>query len=197
MATFRAYSFQRKRQTQDSSLNEFGVFEEEARAFAAAQTGQRVNLGHEKSNLAATQIQCKYRGWKARSDFLALKRQVVKIQAHVRGHQARKKYKRILWSVGVLDKVVLRWRRKGSGLRGFKSESVEQDDSDDDTFLTDFRKQKEAAFGEAVNRVKMMIQNPEARSQYRRMLEIYQKEKGAKLDEDLIIADDELMGLLA
>lgn len=195
-ATFRAYSFLKKREIQDSGLNEFGMLEEEARAFAAAQTSQRAYPGHEKSNLAATQIQCKYRGWKVRSDFLALKRQVVKIQAHVRGHQARKKYKKILWTVGVLDKVILRWRRKGSGLRGFKAEGVEEEDSDDDAYLKDFRRQKEAAFGEAVNRVKMMIQNPEARSQYRRMLEIYQKEKGARLDEDLIIPDDELMGLL-
>ncbi|KAL0289973.1 UNVERIFIED_CONTAM: Calmodulin-binding transcription activator 2 [Sesamum angustifolium] len=34
-------------------------------------------------------------------------------QAHVRGHQVRKNYRKIIWSVGILDKVILRWRRKG------------------------------------------------------------------------------------
>lgn len=195
-ATFRAYSFQRQREKEDAILNEFGMLEEGARAFAAAQPISRGYSALEKSNLAATQIQCKYRGWKVRNNFLSLKKHVVRIQAHVRGHQARKKYK-FLWTVGVLEKVILRWRRKGSGLRGYKAEGIEDEDSDDDAYLKDFRKQKEAAFGEAVGRVKQMIENPEARSQYRRMLEIYQKEKGAQLDEEFaIFDDDELMGLL-
>ncbi|KAI5061207.1 hypothetical protein GOP47_0023712 [Adiantum capillus-veneris] len=197
-ATFRAYSFQRKKEKEESVLDEYGMLEEEARAFAAAQSTSRGYLPLEKSNLAATQIQCKYRGWKVRSDFLSLKKHVVRIQAHVRGHQARKKYKKILWTVSVLDKVILRWRRKGSGLRGYKADGIEDEDSDYDTCLKDFRDKKEAAFGEAVGRVKQMIQNPEARSQYRRMLEMYQKEKGAQLDEEdlVIFDDDELMGLL-
>ncbi|MCO5612681.1 hypothetical protein L7F22_066950 [Adiantum nelumboides] len=196
-ATFRAYSFHKKNRKEGSVLDEFGMLKEEARAFAAAQSNSRRYSALEKSNLAATQIQCKYRGWKVRNDFLSLKKHVVRIQAHVRGHQARKKYKKILWTVSILDKVILRWRRRGSGLRGYKADGIQDEDSDDDAYLKDFRKQKEAAFGEAVGRVKQMIQNPEARTQYRRMLENYQKEKGAQLDDDLIIFDDdELMGLL-
>ncbi|KAH7423438.1 hypothetical protein KP509_12G055700 [Ceratopteris richardii] len=192
---FRALSFQRKQEKEDSGLNEFGIRDEEARAFAAAFSVSR-GYALEKSNLAATQIQCKFRGYRARNEFLSLKKHVVRIQAHVRGHQARKKYKKILWTVGVVEKAILRWRRKGSGLRGYKAEGIEDEDSDDDSFLKESRKQKEIAFSEAVGRVKKMIQNPEARNQYRRMLDINQKEKGAQMDDDLVIFDDELMSLL-
>jgi hypothetical protein len=38
-------------------------------------------------------------------------------QAHVRGHQVRKQYKRVVWSVGIVEKAILRWRRKRTGLR--------------------------------------------------------------------------------
>lgn len=85
-ATFRAFSFLRKKESQDFSLNEFGMLEDEATALAAAQLCQRAYPGHEKSTLAATQIQCKYRGWKVRGEFLALKRQVVKIQVIANAH---------------------------------------------------------------------------------------------------------------
>nr|CAD1824370.1 unnamed protein product [Ananas comosus var. bracteatus] len=73
-----------------------------------------------------------------RKDFLTLRKHVVKIQAHVRGHQVRKKYREILRAVSVIEKIVLRWRRRGSGLRGFemnpnrKMVEVEEDEEEED-----------------------------------------------------------------
>lgn len=101
-------------------------------------------------------------------------------QAHVRGYQVRKNYKVICWAVGVLDKVVLRWRRKGVGLRGFRSESDCIDDEEED-ILKVFRKQKvDVAIDEAVSRVLSMVDSPDARQQYRRMLEKYRQAKVSK-----------------
>lgn len=102
------------------------------------------------------------------------------LKALVRGHQARKKYKPIIWSVGILEKVILRWRRKGSGLRGFRSDVVQKVSDiesslpppleDDYDFLKEGRKQNEERMQKALARVKSMAQYPEARAQYRRLL---------------------------
>lgn len=102
------------------------------------------------------------------------------VKAHVRGHQARKKYKPIIWSVGILEKVILRWRRKGSGLRGFRPDAVIKGQSeqampqneDDYDFLKEGRKQTEERMQKALSRVKSMVQYPEARAQYRRLLNV-------------------------
>ncbi|KAI4336567.1 hypothetical protein L6164_015079 [Bauhinia variegata] len=146
---FRAHSFRRRR-------------ERESAANAAA----------------ALSIQKKYRGWKHRKDFLALRQKVVKIQAHVRGYQVRKHYKVICWAVGILDKVVLRWRRKGAGLRGFRQEMESVDENEDEDILKVFRKQKvDAEIENAVSRVLSMVDSPDARQQYHRMLEKYRQAK--------------------
>lgn len=96
----------------------------------------------------------------------------------MRGHQVRKNYKVICWAVSVLEKVVLRWRRRGIGLRGFRHESESIDESEDEDILNVFRKQKvNVAIDEAVSRVLSMVESPEARQQYRRMLEKYRQAK--------------------
>jgi hypothetical protein len=104
------------------------------------------------------------------------------LKAHVRGHQVRKKYKSFMWSVGILEKVVLRWRRKGRGLRGFRPDAVNKapnqpsndpvKEDDDYDFLKEGRKQSEEKFQKALSRVKSMVQYPEARAQYRRLLNV-------------------------
>lgn len=95
----------------------------------------------------------------------------------MRGYQVRKKYK-VIWAVGVLDKVILRWRRKGVGLRGFRPETESNDESDDEDILKVFRRQKvDATIDEAVSRVLSMVDSPTARNQYRRMLERYRQAK--------------------
>ena len=91
----------------------------------------------------------------------------------------RKNYRKITWSVGIVEKIILRWRRKGSGLRGFKQEALPQASSkdmsskeDDYDFLKEARKQTEERLQKALARVKSMVQYPEARDQYRRLLNV-------------------------
>lgn len=102
------------------------------------------------------------------------------VKAHVRGHQVRKQYKAITWSVGILEKVILRWRRKGTGLRGFRPDAVAKapnlqsvpSKDDDYDFLKKGRKQTEERLQKALTRVKSMVQYPEGRAQYRRLLNV-------------------------
>lgn len=110
-------------------------------------------------------------------------------QAHVRGYQVRKNYRKIIWSVGILEKVILRWRRKGSGLRGFRSDALVdrmQDGSEkeeDDDFFKQGRKQTEERLQKALARVKSMVQYPEARDQYRRLLNVVNEIQESKVSK--------------
>ncbi|OMO60505.1 IQ motif, EF-hand binding site [Corchorus capsularis] len=176
---FRAHSFRKRQQREGAalaSLDEYGISPDEIQGLS---TMSKLAFGNARDyNSAALSIQKKFRGWKGRKDFLALRQKVVKIQAYVRGYQVRKNYKVICWAVGVLDKVVLRWRRKGVGLRGFRSEPEPIDESEDEDILKVFRKQKvDVAVDEAVSRVLSMVDSPDARQQYRRMLEKYREAK--------------------
>lgn len=85
--------------------------------------------------------------------------------------------------MGIVEKAILRWRRKGSGLRGFRPEEplegrnnenqgVKDDDYD---FLKEGRKQNEARLEKALARVKSMVQYPEAIDQYRRLLNVVEE----------------------
>lgn len=96
----------------------------------------------------------------------------------------RKRYKPVVWSVGILEKAILRWRRKGQGLRGFRSDALNKASStqgtqvvqkkpseeDDYDYLKEGRKQTEERLQKALVRVKSMVQYPEGRAQYRRLL---------------------------
>ena len=53
----------------------------------------------------------------------------------MRAHQERKKYKELIRSVGVLEKVMLRWYRKGVGLRGFNSGAMPVDEEVEAVFF--------------------------------------------------------------
>ncbi|KAL6874359.1 hypothetical protein ACP4OV_013379 [Aristida adscensionis] len=183
---FRAFSFRKRQQKVARLRDEYGMTQEDIDELAAASRSYYQN--HASSgqfiDKAAVSIQKKYRGWKGRKTFLNMRRNAVKIQAHVRGHQVRKKYKTFVSTVSVLEKVILRWRRKGQGLRGFRAEQStmmqaeeEEDEDDDDDFDDDeavkvFRRQKvDESVKEAVSRVLSMVNSPDARMQYRRMLE--------------------------
>ncbi|CAN8236900.1 unnamed protein product [Cochlearia groenlandica] len=221
---FRMQSFQRKQRSACGDDEELAV------SFAACKTK---NTGHGEVfvHSAATHIQKKYRGWKKRKEFLLMRQRIVKIQAHVRGYHVRKKYRPIIWSVGVVEKIILRWRRKGSGLRGFKgntiakpvepepSASVQESPTipqeDDYDFLKEGRKQTEERLQKALTRVKSMVQYPEARDQYRRLLtvvegfreneassnsyvnnreeEVNKNEEDDLIDIDSLLNDDTLM----
>ncbi|XP_021607349.1 calmodulin-binding transcription activator 3 isoform X2 [Manihot esculenta] len=125
---------------------------------------------------AAARIQQKYRGWKGRKEFLKIRNRIVKIQAHVRGRQVRRQYKKVIWSVSIVEKAILRWRRKRSGLRGFRLEKLCGDviqgteKTDEYEFLRIGRKQKFAGVEKALARVKSMVRDPVARDQYMRLV---------------------------
>ncbi|KAG9445914.1 hypothetical protein H6P81_012042 [Aristolochia fimbriata] len=185
-AAFRAHSFRKRQERAALSIDEYSLSPDEISVLSKLRRVVR-GLPASKLNHAALSIQKNYRGWKGRKEFINLRQNVVKIQAHVRGHQVRKKYREFLWTVGVLEKVILRWRRRGMGLRGFKSEQEptegneeeeEDEEKEEDDILKVFRKQKvDTAIDEAVSRVLSMVKAPEARQQYRRMLERYRQAK--------------------
>ncbi|KAJ0082784.1 hypothetical protein Patl1_12396 [Pistacia atlantica] len=195
---FRVQSFQKK-QLKEYGEDAFGISDERALSLVAVKSHK---AGHhdEPVHAAAVRIQNKFRSWKGRKDFLTIRRQIVKIQAHVRGHQVRKNYKKIIWSVGIVEKIILRWRRKGSGLRGFKSEALTESSSmidtstkeDDYDFLKEGRKQKEERLQQALARVKSMVQYPEARDQYSRLLNVVneiQETKATALNNSEVSVD--------
>ncbi|XP_050205154.1 calmodulin-binding transcription activator 3 isoform X2 [Mercurialis annua] len=175
---FRVQSFQKK-QFKEIGGDKFGISNERALSLIGVKANKQ-GQNDEPVHAAAVRIQNKFRGWKGRKEFLIIRQRIVKIQAHVRGHQVRKNYRKIVWSVGIVEKVILRWRRKRSGLRGFKSEALTEGPSktdtmskeEDDDFFKEGRKQTEARSKIALARVKSMHQNPEARDQYRRLLNV-------------------------
>ncbi|XP_052151839.1 calmodulin-binding transcription activator 4 isoform X1 [Oryza glaberrima] len=187
---FRAFSFRKRQQKTARLKDEYGMTQEDIDELAAASRSYYQSLlpNGQFYDKAAVSIQKKFKGWKGRRHFLNMRRNAVKIQAHVRGHQVRKKYKTFVSTVSVLEKVILRWRRKGHGLRGFRAEQTamaeaEEDDKDDDDddFNDDeavkvFRRQKvDESVKEAMSRVLSMVDSPEARMQYRRMLEEFRQ----------------------
>lgn len=192
---FRMQSFDRK-QFIDHNIEEFGSSDERALSLVAARTSRLSKTGG-TAHSSAICIQKKFRGWKKRQEFLIIRQRIVKIQAHVRGHQVRKKHKGITWSVGILEKVILRWRRKGSGLRGFHPDAVVKGpDSeeempsveDDYDFLKEGRKQNEVRLQKALARVKSMVHYPEARAQYRRLLTVAEGIREPKQEDcDMIL----------
>ncbi|KAJ9549602.1 hypothetical protein OSB04_022145 [Centaurea solstitialis] len=176
---FRAHSFRRRQQKESAasgSEDEYGIFPSDIEGLSAA---SKLTFRNGHDHHAALSIQKKYRGWKGRKDFLTIRQKVVKIQAYVRGHQVRKSYKVICWAVGMVEKIILRWRRKGTGLRGYRQEplSVDEGEEDEDVVKA-FRKQKvDVAVGEAVARVLSMVDSKPAQQQYCRMLENHQQAK--------------------
>ncbi|KAF5737105.1 hypothetical protein HS088_TW14G01262 [Tripterygium wilfordii] len=103
--------------------------------------------------------------------------------AHIRGHQVRKQYKKVVWSVSIVEKAILRWRRKGAGLRGFRVERAigdvlpKSDKSDEYDFLRISRRQKFAGVEKALARVKSMVRSAEGRDQYMRLVTRFENMK--------------------
>nr|XP_025691697.1 calmodulin-binding transcription activator 4 isoform X4 [Arachis hypogaea] len=179
-SAFRSHSFRKRRAREAAAATAGGINAGSIGNIPELSAMSKLAFRNSRDhNSAALSIQKKFRGWKGRKDFLELRQKVVKIQAHVRGYQVRKHYK-VIWAVGILDKVVLRWRRKGAGLRGFRQEMETSalDESEDEDILKPFRKQMvDAEIKEAVSRVLSMVDSPDARQQYHRMLEKYRQAK--------------------
>jgi hypothetical protein len=97
------------------------------------------------------------------------------MQAAFRSFQQRKHYCKILWSVGVVEKAVLRWRLKRKGFRGLQLNTEEangdqnqQSDAEEEFFRTS-RKQAEERVERSVIRVQAMFRSKKAQEDYRRM----------------------------
>lgn len=185
-AAFREHSF-RERLRAIEEVDEYGLLPEENHVLAAAQKIQRAYRNHREQKIkesAALQIQNGYRVWKSRKDYLNLRQKVIKIQAYFRMHRARRHYHKIIWSVGILEKAILRWRQKRKGLQGFQAEiTVPTEEYGEDDFLKIGRKQAEEALDRSVVRVQAMVRSRLARQQYRQMLENF-KAKVVELDHD-------------
>lgn len=97
------------------------------------------------------------------------------MQAVFRGFQVRRQYCKILWSVGVLEKAVLRWRLKRKGFRGLHVDPIEaepcqkQESDEEEDFYQTSRKQAEDRIDRAVVRVQAMFRSKKAQEDYRRM----------------------------
>ncbi|KAG5116463.1 hypothetical protein JHK84_042576 [Glycine max] len=150
--------------------------EEEARQIVAAMRIQHAfrNYESKKKMTAAARIQHRFRTWKYRREFLNMRHQAIKIQAAFRGFQARKQYRKIIWSVGVLEKVILRWRLKRKGFRGLqvnpaREETQESDSIAEEDFFRTGRKQAEERIERSVIRVQAMFRSKKAQEEYRRM----------------------------
>ncbi|XAR49745.1 hypothetical protein NMG60_11033034 [Bertholletia excelsa] len=180
-SALRAYSFRQRQLTQSS--NDISEASLDLVTLGSLNRVHTVSHFEDYLHSAAIKIQQKYRGWKGRREFLKIRNRIVKIQAHVRGHQARKQYKRVVWSVGIVEKIILRWRRKGRGLRGFRSEKAEEnvqpesEKNDEYEFLRISRKQKFAGVEKALARVQSMVRHPDARDQYMRMVSKFESSK--------------------
>ncbi|KAM1086543.1 hypothetical protein ACFX2B_012039 [Malus domestica] len=156
---------------------QYSIPEAEARGIIAALKIQHAFRNYEtkKKIQAAARIQYRFRTWKMRQEFLSLRRQTIKIQAAFRGFQVRRQYRKVLWSVGVLEKAVLRWRLKRRGLRGLNvapaEVSVDQDQESDteEDFYRASRKQAEERVERSVIRVQAMFRSKKAQEEYTRM----------------------------
>ncbi|KAJ4722051.1 Calmodulin-binding transcription activator [Melia azedarach] len=179
---------------------QFSNPEDEAQNIIAAMKIQHAFRNYEtrRKIAAAARIQHRFRSWKVRKEFLNMRRQAIKIQAAFRGFQVRKQYRKILWSVGVLEKAILRWRLKRKGFRGLQVDPIaveavadqkQESDAEEDFYRTS-RKQAEERIERSVVRVQAMFRSKKAQEEYRRMKLAHNQ---AKLEYEGLIDPDAYM----
>lgn len=174
-----------------------GLTEEQIRAVLAvrriqkAYRGARSDREQKRKNIAAARIQQRYRGWKGRQKFLLIRNRIIRLQARVKGRIQRKQYQRMRWSIGILAKAVMRWRRKrigaghlenwDAGLHAQQQQlgsagscpvATGQVAAQDDLWEGPPRvpiAASEAALGVSLNQVQALVVSDEARAQYLRL----------------------------
>ncbi|TVU39074.1 hypothetical protein EJB05_12477 [Eragrostis curvula] len=160
--------------------------ETEAAAIVAAMRIQHAfrNYNRKKEMRAAARIQTHFRTWKIRRDFMNMRRQATKIQAVYRGHQVRRQYRKVIWSVGVVEKAILRWRKKRKGLRGIATgmavamtTDAEPASTAEEDYYQIGRQQAEDRFNRSVVRVQALFRSYRAQQEYRRMKVAHEEAK--------------------
>ncbi|KAG6428316.1 hypothetical protein SASPL_112567 [Salvia splendens] len=149
----------------------------EAQNIVAAMRIQHAFRNYEtrKKIAAAARIQYRFRTWKIRKDFLNMRRQAIRIQANFRGFNVRRQYRKICWSVGILEKAILRWRRKRKGFCRLEIQADEtlqdpnQESDAEEDFFKASRKQAEERVERSVVKVQAMFRSRRAQEEYRRM----------------------------
>ncbi|KAG6575104.1 Calmodulin-binding transcription activator 5, partial [Cucurbita argyrosperma subsp. sororia] len=169
-AAFREHSLKQR-----TDAIELSTPEAEARGIIAAMKIQHAfrNFETRKKMAAAARIQYRFRTWKIRKDFLNMRRQTIRIQAAFRGFQVRRQYRKIVWSVGIVEKAILRWRLKRKGFRGLQVAPAEVTEDQETGMEEDFyrvsQKQAEERVERAVIRVQAMFRSKKVQEEYRRM----------------------------
>ncbi|CAA7045659.1 unnamed protein product [Microthlaspi erraticum] len=156
-----------------SSAVKFASKEEEAKTIVAAMKIQHAfrNFETRRKIAAAARIQYRFQTWKMRREFLNMRKKAIRIQAAFRGFQVRRQYQKITWSVGVLEKAILRWRLKRKGFRGLQVSQPEENEGAEtvDDFYKTSQKQAEERLERSVVRVQAMFRSKKAQQDYRRM----------------------------
>nr|CAB3454335.1 unnamed protein product [Digitaria exilis] len=142
------------------------------------------NYNRKKVMRAAARIQSHFRTWQMRRNFMNMRRQAIKIQAAYRGHQVRRQYRKVIWSVGVVEKAILRWRKKRKGLRGIATgmpvamaTDTEAASTAEEDYYQVGRQQAEDRFNRSVVRVQALFRSHRAQQEYRRMKVAHEEAK--------------------
>ena len=87
----------------------------------------------------------------------------------------RRQYRKIIWSVGVLEKAILRWRLKRKGFRGLQVNPVEdvadqaRESNTEEDFYKTSQKQAEERVERSVVRVQALFRSRKAQQEYQMM----------------------------
>ena len=96
----------------------------------------------------------------------------------------RRQYRKVLWSVGVVEKAILRWRKKRKGLRGIATgmpvemaTDAEAASTAEEDYYQVGRQQAEDRFNRSVVRVQALFRSHRAQQEYRRMKVAHEEAK--------------------
>ncbi|KAM0831526.1 hypothetical protein ACQ4PT_065483 [Festuca glaucescens] len=150
----------------------------QAAAIVAAMRIQHAfrNYNKKKEMRAAARIQNHFPHMEGQKELHKHAKTSYQNTAAYRGHQVRRQYRKVIWSVGVVEKAILRWRKKRKGLRGIANGmpvemtvDVEPASTAEEGFFQASRQQAEDRFNRSVVRVQALFRCHRAQHEYRRM----------------------------